>query len=135
MDWSVIQSLLDWLAPAGWLMTVLAWWRDRKVHNVRNVKEAELTYQQLYNDLSATVRDLSKRLREVNSKVVMLDTALRFCNGCKYAARCPALKYLRERVPKSTSPEKGETDNGFGECRRMGPEEDDGSDSSPPDTD
>ena len=134
MDWNVLRSLLDWLAPAGWLMTVLAWWRDRTVHGVRTVKETESTYQTLYNDISATVKDLSLRLKEVNNKVVVLDTALRFCQGCKYARRCPALKYVQGNKVRTAGVAAEYDRDSFGECRRMGPEEEDGSDSSPPDT-
>ena len=44
MDWTLLQSLWDWLLPAGWLATAIAWWRDRKVYQVRAVKETEGTY-------------------------------------------------------------------------------------------
>ena len=41
MDWTLLQSLWDWLLPAGWLATAIAWWRDRKGYQVRAVKETE----------------------------------------------------------------------------------------------
>ena len=43
MDWTQLQPLWDWLLPAGWLATALAWWRDRRVRRVREVKETEST--------------------------------------------------------------------------------------------
>ena len=57
MDLTLLQTLKEWLAPAGWLVTAIAWWRDRKVYQVRAVKETEGTYKTLYDDLSATVRE------------------------------------------------------------------------------
>ena len=68
MDWTLLQPLMDWLAPAGWLVTAIAWWRDRKVYQVRAVKETEGTYKALYDDLSATVLELSKQLRKQNER-------------------------------------------------------------------
>ena len=29
MDFAIIQNILEWLAPAGWLATSLAWWSYR----------------------------------------------------------------------------------------------------------
>lgn len=79
MDLTLLQTLMEWLAPAGWLVTAIAWWRDRKVYQVRAVKETEGTYKTLYDDLSATVRELSKQLRKQNERNINHETALRNC--------------------------------------------------------
>ena len=84
MDWTQLQPLWDWLLPAGWLATALAWWRDRRVRRVREVKETESTYKSLYDDLSTTVVDLSRQLRRINEKTINYETAIRKCHACKY---------------------------------------------------
>ena len=83
MDWTLLQPLMDWLAPAGWLVTAIAWWRDRKVYQVRAVKETEGTYKALYDDLSATVLELSKQLRKQNERNINHETALRKLHTCR----------------------------------------------------
>lgn len=97
MDWTLLQSLWDWLLPAGWLATAIAWWRDRKVYQVRAVKETEGTYKTLYDDLSATVLELSKQLRKQNERNINHETALRKLYTCKYADRCPVIIFLRQQ--------------------------------------
>ena len=97
MDWTLLQSLWDWLLPAGWLATAIAWWRDRKVYQVRAVKETEGTYKTLYDDLSATVLEISKQLRKQNERNINHETALRKLHTCKYADRCPVIIFLRQQ--------------------------------------
>lgn len=97
MDWTLLQSLWDWLLPAGWLATAIAWWRDRKVYQVRAVKETEGTYKTLYDDLSATVLELSKQLRKQNERNINHETALRKLHTCRYADRCPAIIWMRQQ--------------------------------------
>ena len=97
MDWTLLQSLMDWLAPAGWLVTAIAWWRDRKVYQVRAVKETEGTYKTLYDDLSATVLKISKQLQKQNERNINHETALRKLHTCKYADRCPVIIFLRQQ--------------------------------------
>lgn len=72
MDWTLLQSLWDWLLPAGWLATAIAWWRDRKVYQVRAVKETEGTYKTLYDDLSATVLEISKQLQNKTKEILTM---------------------------------------------------------------
>lgn len=97
MDWTLLQTLMEWLAPAGWLVTAIAWWRDRKVYQVRAVKETEGTYKALYDDLSATVLELSKQLRKQNERNINHETALRKLHTCRYADRCPAIIWMRQQ--------------------------------------
>ena len=97
MDWTLLQPLWDWLLPAGWLATALAWWRDRNVRRVREVKETEGVYKSLYDDLSATVVDMSRQLRRINEKTINYETAIRKCHACKYVDRCPAVIFLRQQ--------------------------------------
>lgn len=138
MDFSIIQNLLEWLAPAGWLATTLAWWRDRKVYRVRAVKEEESTYHQLYNDLSETVRNISEQLKKTNGKVIYLETALRNCHQCRYVDRCPALLWMQNKSGKLNNRPLGQhaVQRNRGEHYRAGPEKADGngSDAGPTDT-
>lgn len=97
MDITLLQSLWDWLLPAGWLATAIAWWRDRKVYQVRAVKETEGTYKTLYDDLSATVLEISKQLRKQNERNINHETALQKLHTCKYADRCPVIIFLRQQ--------------------------------------
>ena len=97
MDLTLLQTLWDWLLPAGWLATAIAWWRDRKIYKVRVVKESEGTYKELYDDLSATVLELSKQLRKLNERNITHETALRKIHACRYADRCPALIWMRQQ--------------------------------------
>ena len=127
MDWTLLQSLWDWLLPAGWLATVIAWWRDRKVYQVRAVKETEGTYKALYDDLSATVLELSKQLRKQNERNINHETALRKMLTCRYADRCPVIIFLRQQQkgqlgnrPLGQPPNERNRANNL----RAGPEED-----------
>ena len=108
MDWTQLQPLWDWLLPAGWLATALAWWRDRRVRRVREVKETESTYKSLYDDLSTTVVDLSRQLRRINEKTINYETArsarlstMRQPSASVMLAsmlnRCPAVIFLRQQ--------------------------------------
>ena len=97
MDWTQLQQIWDRLLPAGWLATALAWWRDRRVRRVREVKETESIYKSLYDDLSTTVVDLSRQLRRINEKTINYETAIRKCHACKYVDRCPAVIFLRQQ--------------------------------------
>ncbi len=127
MDWTLLQSLWDWLLPAGWLATAIAWWRDRKVYQVRAVKETEGTYKTLYDDLSATVLEISKQLRKQNERNINHETALRKLHTCKYADRCPVIIFLRQQQkgqlgnrPLGQPPNERNRANNL----RAGPEED-----------
>lgn len=127
MDWTLLQPLMDWLAPAGWLVTAIAWWRDRKVYQVRAVKETEGTYKALYDDLSATVLELSKQLRKQNERNINHETALRKLHTCRYADRCPAIIWMRQQQkgqlgnrPLGQPPNERNRANNL----RAGPEED-----------
>lgn len=128
MDFSIIQSILEWLAPAGWLATSLAWWRDRKVFKVRAVKEEESTYHQLYNDLSETVKELSEQLKKTNGKIIILESALRHCHQCRYADKCPVLQWMQGKQGKLNSRPLGQhaVQRNRGEHYRAGPDESDG---------
>ena len=97
MDLTLLQTLWDWLLPAGWLATAIAWWRDRKIYKVRVVKESEGTYKELYDDLSATILELSKQLRKLNERNITHETALRKIHACRYADRCPAILWMRQQ--------------------------------------
>lgn len=138
MDFTILQNILEWLAPAGWLATSLAWWRDRKVYKVRAVKEEESTYHQLYNDLSETVRQVSEQLKKTNGKVIYLESALRHCHQCRYADKCPVLMWMQNKQGKLNSRPLGQDSiqRNRGEHYRAGPDETDGSgsDSGPSDT-
>ena len=101
MDWTLLQSLMDWLAPAGWLVTAIAWWRDRKVYQVRAVKETEGTYKTLYDDLSATVLKISKQLQKQNERNINHETALRKLHTCKYA--CASSRKASSETVRSDS--------------------------------
>lgn len=127
MDWTLLQSLMEWLAPAGWLVTAIAWWRDRKVYQVRAVKETEGTYKTLYDDLSATVLKISKQLQKQNERNINHETALRKLHTCKYADRCPVIIFLRQQQkgqlgnrPLGQPPNERNRANNL----RAGPEED-----------
>ena len=129
MDLTLLQSLWDWLLPAGWLATAIAWWRDRKVYQVRAVKETEGTYKALYDDLSSTVLELSKQLKRQNERNINHETALRKIHACRYADRCPALIWMRQQQkgqlgnrPLGQSPTERNRANNL----RAGPEEDGG---------
>lgn len=137
MDFTIIQNILAWLAPAGWLATSLAWWRDRKVYKVRAVKEEESTYHQLYNDLSETVRQVSEQLKNVNGKVIFLESALRNCHQCRYADKCPVLLWMQNKQGKLNSRPLGQhaVQRNRGEHYRAGPDENDGSGSDTGETD
>lgn len=127
MDWTLLQSLWDWLLPAGWLATAIAWWRDRKVYQVRAVKETEGTYKTLYDDLSETVLKISKQLQKQNERNINHETALRKLHTCKYADRCPAIIWMRQQQkgqlgnrPLGQPPNERNRANNL----RAGPEED-----------
>ena len=131
MDWTLMQNILYWLAPAGWLATTLAWWRDRKVYKVRAVKEEESTYHTLYDDLSETVKQISEKLKNVNGKVIILESALHTCYQCRYFDKCPVLIWMRSKQSKLNSRPLGQhaVQRNRGEHYRAGPDESDGSDS------
>ena len=127
MDWTLLQSLWDWLLPAGWLATAIAWWRDRKVYQVRAVKETEGTYKTLYDDLSATVLDISKQLRKQNERNINHETALRKLHTCKYADRCPAVVWMRSKQGEPNSRPLGlsSEERNRGNNLRQGPDDSD----------
>ena len=130
MDWTLLHSILEWLAPAGWLATSLAWWRDRKVYKVRAFKEEESTYHQLYNDLSETVKKISDQLRKVNEKVITQESFLHTCYQCRYADKCPVILRMQSKSDKLNSRPLGQhaVHRNSSEHYRAGPDNIDESD-------
>lgn len=97
MDFSIIQNILEWVLPVGWLATLVGWWRDRKIYKVRNIKESEGTYKTLYDDLSVTITNLSKQIQKLDEKNINNQIAIRKCYACKYVERCPVVIFLRQQ--------------------------------------
>ena len=129
MDWTFLEHIWNWLLPAGWLATAVAWWRDRKIYRVRAVKETEGTYKSLYDDLSATVIELSTQLREINKRNIKHETAIHKCYTCRYADRCPAVIFLRQQKvqqPNSSPLGQSQCERNRANHLRAGPEADSG---------
>lgn len=126
MDWSTVLTILqEWLAPTGCIAMAIGWWRDRKLTKVRAVKENEGVYHQLYNDLSETTLGLSKQIRKVNERVIILEQALRKCNQCKHVEYCPAVHFLRVKQGEPDSHPLGisSAERNRGNHLREGPDE------------
>ena len=124
-----IWEILMWALPSGCLSGMVTWLASRWTFNARNKKEREDTYKTLYDDLSTTTLDLSRKIRKLHEKIINYETALRKCHACRYAERCPAVIFLRQQKvqqPNSRPLVQPQYERNRANGLRAGPETDGG---------
>lgn len=98
-----IIELLSWAIPSGGIGAGIAWIANRRLRELKTVKEVHDTYKEMYTDISAELEKLQKKNDETAKKIEeltaengrtrralnRLSRAIEAIQLCPYREACP----------------------------------------------
>lgn len=89
-------QVFGYLFPTG-IGTCLGWIFSRNVYQAKKKKQVHDIYQQMYDDVCATLEEQQNENKKLYKAVTRLEKAITKATACKHFADCPVRGELQEQ--------------------------------------